>query len=447
MDFRSNKAVLNHSRSRQRRTLVPSHHVLKDKSKIYCIKRYISTLWGYKKTLHRNPSPNPVSLQKSDIDTIYDTPYVVSEKSDGVRYLLLLGRYNHEQSQEPFAVMIDRKYRIFEINVVAEEHYYNGTLFDGELVWEYSKNNKQVPRHLFLVFDCVAVSSKPVRHLNYIERFEHIVNAIDTNNFDIMDHLNDVERKCIEQARQGKIVCLGNSFCIKFIPKRAFRVKQLSSLWRNRKSLKHNSDGLIFTPIHEQVQTGTHPRCFKWKANHTIDLELHGTKCVGKDETSDLGLKWSFRIYFQDNGVLRDATELGILVPDPTTETRHADALCVQVPLVLIPTEYLFQITKYHNLRNETYFEHIIECNVKLPSEIEWNEYHSHFSQTSRKKTEMKNQPFTNSNASDLSMFPQVECEILKIRKDKEFANDRRVIAKTLFNVFENITIRDLVRN
>ena len=58
--------------------------------------------------------------------------YTVSEKTDGYRYTLLLGKYKHDNSE--YSVLIDRSFHIYELSVAATDFCFNGTAVDGELI-------------------------------------------------------------------------------------------------------------------------------------------------------------------------------------------------------------------------------------------------------------------------------------------------------------------------
>ena len=54
-----------------------------------------------------NPSPNPVSISKEILCIITNENYVVAEKTDGVRYMLVL--CSRDNDNKHVAAMIDRK--------------------------------------------------------------------------------------------------------------------------------------------------------------------------------------------------------------------------------------------------------------------------------------------------------------------------------------------------
>src|SRR5690606_30915572 len=61
--------------------------------------------------------------------------YVVAEKSDGVRHLLVLGR---DEEGTPFSVMVNRQLQVLDVAVSAAPSYFDGagSVWDGELVLE-----------------------------------------------------------------------------------------------------------------------------------------------------------------------------------------------------------------------------------------------------------------------------------------------------------------------
>ena len=48
---------------------------------------------------------------------------------------------------------------------------FQGSLFDGELVWEYESGHHTPPRQVFLVFDLVALRNVSFVSENYLRRY------------------------------------------------------------------------------------------------------------------------------------------------------------------------------------------------------------------------------------------------------------------------------------
>ena len=95
----------------------------------------ILQLWRLPSHISHFPGANPMSIEKSDFPRLSEEDYLVALKTDGVRHLLLLT--TKPNSAEPIAIMIDRTKRMYEIEIWANEDFFeHGSLYDGELVWE-----------------------------------------------------------------------------------------------------------------------------------------------------------------------------------------------------------------------------------------------------------------------------------------------------------------------
>lgn len=298
-------------------SLLPSDYALHPKSPIVNkTKEIISKTWNFSKTIHHNPSPKPVSLERKSISYLKDhmNDYVAAEKSDGVRYLLVLGVCHGKG----FAVMVDMKMQVYQISLYANPEYFiEGTVFDGELVLEKITELKET-RQLFLIFDAYLYKGNILTKLPFLERYKVIHKSFDIINKDILDDdiLNWEKIAFNESKNNGKIVSLGNHKALFFKPKPFNTLSELGGLWRSMSRMKHESDGIIFTPISSEVGHGTHYRIFKWKSNHTVDLLVKSKYSKGTWDynlfyESDTGLKpiISMDLVFKMNDIMQATSE------------------------------------------------------------------------------------------------------------------------------------------
>lgn len=227
------------------------------------IKEY-HRVWGVSSRPNRNPCPQPVSLERSHLPILSENQYVVSDKSNGSRYVLFLCRVDDREH----AVMIDRKLSLYQIPVAAGKSYFKGSIFDGELVTASTPSGGSV--HVFLVFDVVALKgSRDVSAANLLHRLEIIRNVFDVG-------ANEVSspEEALVLAKAGKIVCGGSAHGLSFRAKQCFQIDRIDTLLRVMPTLPYKTDGLIFTPVHAPVKTGTHETMFKLKQQHTIDVQV-----------------------------------------------------------------------------------------------------------------------------------------------------------------------------
>jgi hypothetical protein len=220
---------------------------------------FIIKSWGAD-TVNRFPGPQPVSIERRHFPLLKKQPYVVCEKTDGTRNLLV--------SIEQRVFLVNRNFQLLPVNIRIPK----GTIFDGELVT--AKNGKV----LFMVYDSVIVKGEIVRNLNLKLRLEKAKSII-----------------------KGIIKTSGAPFEV--------RVKTMWSLGDSipdLNSFEYETDGLVFTPVNEPIQTGTHETMFKWKPREriTIDFELR----MGKD------------LFVQDRGIPYKEAELPrkVNLPDGT---------------------------------------------------------------------------------------------------------------------------------
>lgn len=187
----------------------------------------------------RMPAPNPVSLMRKDLPRLRREPYLVSQKLDGTRYLLLLG--SNENTGDPYAFLIDRAFHMYRIEAhvrpgchITDEDLQQGTLIDGELMTADS----------FVAFDIVSDCGVDCKTLSYTARLERL-RAL-------------AARVRVDPARLSVKPCVPLS-----------EIHTLRSSWQ--------TDGLIFMPIQDHIGTGMHRRMLKWKPQHTIDFWMTST--------------------------------------------------------------------------------------------------------------------------------------------------------------------------
>lgn len=222
-------------------------------------------LWNLPSSVTHFPAPHPVSLERRHYGNIRQD-FIVSLKTDGVRYLLLLCM---DRSGTPVALMIDRAMKMFEIEIWANNDYFEkGTLFDGELVWE---QETQSPRLAYIIFDVVCVRGESCIQLSYSERLDRINGVVGDLPCD-MDQMS-AERMITEQ---NSIVAMRNPHFLRIALKKCVRMSNLRDLWASRMDCPHRNDGLVITSNHSALDINTSTSMYKWKACHTVDVLVDG---------------------------------------------------------------------------------------------------------------------------------------------------------------------------
>ncbi|CAF0897849.1 unnamed protein product [Adineta ricciae] len=215
------------------------------------------------------PGSQPVSMDITNYMTIVQSPYMVSWKADGTRYMMLI-------EDEHKIYMFDRDNTVFEISHIrfpfdadCTRHLTN-TLVDGELVID-NVNGTKCPR--FLIYDIVVYENDNVGKKPFRERLDIIRRIIDVRNKAITKGLIDRSQDPFS-IRNKDFWDLSN-------------VQKLVGP-KFRAQIAHEVDGLIFQPEADPYMPGRSPRVLKWKEDNTIDFRL---KIVQEQRTGQLAEK------------------------------------------------------------------------------------------------------------------------------------------------------------
>jgi hypothetical protein len=210
------------------------------------VKRVIANAFGIRQELTHNPCAAPTSLLRTHLPLIQHG-YVVTEKSDGVRYLLVFARVK----KTLFACLVDRAMAMFQVQTRAPTHLFDGSVFDCELVQSQPQSQEQGGSiSKLLVFDCLQVRGTSLRKRTFTNRYAKLQQYIGVD----------------------KITCTDLEVVAKsFLP--------LSDVAQIKvKELGHASDGFILQPVDGRVVWGRDKRCFKWKYSPSIDVVLDGPR-------------------------------------------------------------------------------------------------------------------------------------------------------------------------
>lgn len=191
----------------------------------------------------RFPGPQPVSIERRHFPLLKHQPYLVCEKTDGVRHLLA--------SFEEGVFLVNRAFAVEKVNVRVPKD----TLLDGELV------KSKAGKILFMVYDAVRIKGEDVSQRPLTERLE-----------------------AARKVAKGIIKTANAPF--------ELRVKTmwpLGSPVPDLDAFEYETDGLVFTPVNEPIRMGTHETMFKWKPRNRI--------------TIDFCLKNGEELFVQDRGI------------------------------------------------------------------------------------------------------------------------------------------------
>jgi hypothetical protein len=221
---------------------------------------FIHKSWGSEMSNYF-PGPQPVSIERHHFSILKKNEYVVCEKSDGVRHVLVSFMFGDKK----MCVLVNRAFVIFIVPLNLPRVAYQGTILDGELVDK-----------TFLLYDAVIVSGDDIKTRDLHERLscaESMVSSILRMKTDpIM-----LKMKTFYNFKNFK------TFHNEYLP-----------------TIDYKVDGLIFTPVKEPIRIGTHETMFKWKPrdSNTIDFQAKKWGTV----------KWG--LYIQEKGRLIFESEL-----------------------------------------------------------------------------------------------------------------------------------------
>ena len=297
----------------QVKRLIPSTSQITDE---FEKKHYWAVILGYWKLpahISHFPGANPMSIEQEDFVRLETDDFLAALKTDGVRHLLLMT--TKPNSLDPIAIMVDRAKKMFEIEIWAnEDFFYNGSLYDGELVWE---NGSLV----YIVFDVILARGACCSRLSYRERMQILHNTIlcagDMHTDDSIEQMIHEERKFLARNNDNNM---------RVTPKKCVPKASLRGLWEERGSCSHRNDGIIFTLNTAPVETGTSSSILKWKPSHSIDVRL---------ESNDEGVSWRILGNMNNSGNLCDITEgIGNFVP-VLERTKLLDAITTRQPCIV----------------------------------------------------------------------------------------------------------------
>jgi len=202
------------------------------------LKKKIIAAWPVVKNPDNFPGPQPVSMEREYMWKLGKHPYSVCEKTDGMRYFLV--------ASEGICALVDRAFRFYKVAVKLDPDYERAlSILDGEMVCD-----KYDSSWTFYAYDSVAVRGQNCAKERLDKRLDCIA-------------------KFVSSVAESP-------FRIKV--KRFWRLNEISTMLASlaETPLRHESDGLIFTPSGLSVGTGTQMSLIKWKPSgkHTFDFKV-----------------------------------------------------------------------------------------------------------------------------------------------------------------------------
>lgn len=185
---------------------------------------------------------HPISLSKNNISLLLNEDYLVCEKSDGIRAILLLCNN--------VLFFYDRKNIFYRTRYVMK---WDGIcMFDGEI---YKEGNI----YAFAIFDTL------------------IYNNIDKTKFGLLERLDCAMKFTSHIAKTEGLLQVSNDnefYKFKMITKQMSKSYGFYQILDSIPNLGHENDGLIFTPLKDKYILSSRSRTLKWKPPqlNTVDF-------------------------------------------------------------------------------------------------------------------------------------------------------------------------------
>ena len=229
---------------------------------------FIHHVWGSKDYF---PGPQPISIERKHFPVMRSAEYVVCEKTDGERHMMVALMYEGK----PKCFFVNRAFDMIEVKINLNKKAYEGTILDGELY-----------DNTLMVYDSVLVNGVLVAHQNLDER---LAAAEEMMKF-IIYMKSDKYRLKMKTFHMMKDFGV---FMDEYLP-----------------TVQQKIDGLVFTPVYEPIRLGTHETMFKWKPleKNTVDFLMKKEPTRETPGCKPGPLAW--RLYVQEKGKLYFESEI-----------------------------------------------------------------------------------------------------------------------------------------
>tara|TARA_B110000503_G_scaffold25868_1_gene40816 strand:- start:2056 stop:3003 length:948 start_codon:yes stop_codon:yes gene_type:complete len=230
--------------------------------------QYIHTKWGSKDYF---PGPQPVSIEHRHFPVLKGAEYLVCEKTDGERYMMVAFIFEGKKK----CVFVNRAFNMFEVPINLKKSVYDGTILDGELYED-----------TLMVYDAVWVNGESVWNLNLMKRLEAARSIMKSIIYMKSDQYR-LKCKTFHQMREfGKFMDV-------YLP-----------------TVQQKIDGLVFTPVNEPVRIGTHETMFKWKPQEKNTVDFLMKREPSRETPGFKPGTPAWRLYVQEKGKLFFESEL-----------------------------------------------------------------------------------------------------------------------------------------
>tara|TARA_B100001113_G_scaffold81982_1_gene65036 strand:+ start:6783 stop:7736 length:954 start_codon:yes stop_codon:yes gene_type:complete len=209
------------------------------------------------------PGCQPISIEREHFGILEKNNYVVCEKTDGTRYMMIAIQYGTQK----LCVFINRALEMFVEPLNFRMAVFKGTILEGELY-----NNE------FMIYDCLMTCGEVVGNQGFLERLDHCEKTVKKAMVLRTDSIT-LKVKTFHLHRDFR------EFMDKYLP-----------------TVKQEVDGLIFTPINEPIRIGTHNTMFKWKPRNKNTIDFLVKKGPTAETPGCVPGEYVWRLYIQEKG-------------------------------------------------------------------------------------------------------------------------------------------------
>ncbi|UJR12745.1 hypothetical protein I4U23_016919 [Adineta vaga] len=202
------------------------------------------------------PGSRPVQMNRENYKIILKSPYMVTWKPAGKRYMMLI-------EEENKVYMLDQSYKLFSVDLFQFPHgvectsHLKDTLVDGELVSDKVNGSNKAS---FLINDIITYNGTDVTFEQFSYRLKLISELIaNLNN-------NTITKDSIKKSKLPFLIRT----------KDFFRLSEINKLLGREflTSIPHEVEGFFFLPERDPYTAGPCPAKLRWKENDTIDFLL-----------------------------------------------------------------------------------------------------------------------------------------------------------------------------
>ena len=250
---------------------------------------YIHSAWGTKDYF---PGPQPISIEYKHFPILKSGDYVVCEKTDGERHMMVAFMYEGKKT----CVFVNRAFDMFKVSINLKKDVYEGTILDGELY-----------ENTLMVYDAIRVCGKSVWDSNLLDRLGYAQFGVIKPVIYMKTDKYRLQLKTFHAMKDFK------EFMEEYLP-----------------TVQQRIDGLVFTPVPDPIRIGTHESMFKWKPQEKNTIDFLMKKEPSRETPGCVPGELAWRLYVQEKGKLVFESEIPVgKIPDETWFEDGAIVECV----------------------------------------------------------------------------------------------------------------------